>query len=294
MKKVLVVYKRSFLEAHKRDRKVLGSLVPETRARFLRADIENRRTIADIHAWLEKSKIPFDSRWRGDMARGGKYALVITVGGDGTFFAASHYVENTPVLAINSDPGTSLSLFSCADRSNFQGKIDRAIAGDLPSTKLNRLELEINGRTVAMPVLNDILFAHRNPAAMSRYRLAVDGRREEQRGSGVWVSTAAGSTAGLHAAGGSMMAITSRRMQYRVREPYTWPHPPYRLLKGYARETISFTVLMTEAAAWLDGSRIRHELKMNDRILIRPHARPLTLLGYDDRRRKKLFGKGKR
>lgn len=91
-----------------------------------------------------------------------------------------------------------------------------------------------------------------------------------------------------------MMAITSRRMQYRVREPYTWPHPPYRLLKGYARETIGFTVLMTEAAAWVDGSRIRHELKMNDRVLIRPHARPLTLLGYDDRRRKKLFGKGKR
>ena len=56
MKKVLVVYKRSFLETHKRNRKVLGRLVPETRERFLRADIENRRTIANIHTYLKKKK----------------------------------------------------------------------------------------------------------------------------------------------------------------------------------------------------------------------------------------------
>ena len=90
------------------------------------------------------------------------------------------------------------------------------------------------------------------------------------------------------------MPISSQRMQFRVREPYTWPHPPYRILKGYSRETISLTVLVTEAAVWLDGSRTWHELKMNDRVRISTHARPLTLLGYNDKRRKKLFSKGKR
>ena len=294
MKKVLVVYKRSFLETHKRNRKVLKNLVPETRTRFLRADIENRRTISDIHAYLRKTKIPFDSRWRGDMARGKKYDLIITVGGDGTFFAASHFVEETPVLAINSDPGTSLSLFSCADRSNFRRKIDQAISGALPEKKLSRITLQINGKEIPTPVLNDILFAHRNPAAMSRYRLDVDKKSEEQRGSGIWIATAAGSTAGINAAGGTMMPITSRRIQFLIREPYIWPHPPYKLLKGYAKNTIDLLVLMTEAAVWLDGSRIKHELKMNDRVRIRTHTLPLTLLGYNDARRKKLFSKGKR
>ncbi len=294
MKKVLVVYKRSFLETHKRNRKVLGRLVPETRERFLRADIENRRTIANIHAYLKKKKIAFDSRWRGDMARGKKYELIITVGGDGTFFAASQFVEETPVVAINSDPGTSLSLFSCANRSNFEAKIDRAMEGALPSTKLTRMKLEINGKATPLPILNDILFAHKNPAAMSRYQIGVNGKSEEQRGSGIWISTASGSTGGIHAAGGTMMPISSQRMQYRIREPYIWPHPPYKILKGYSKDPIDFTVLMTEAAVWLDGSRTLHELKMNDRVRIDIHDRPLTLLGYNDKRRKKLFSKGAR
>ena len=294
MKKVLVVYKRSFLETHKRNRKVLGRLVPETRERVLRADIENRRTIANIHAYLKKKKIAFDSRWRGDMARGKKYKLIITIGGDGTFFAASQFVEETPVVAINSDPGTSLSLFSCANRENFQTKIDRAMEGALPSTKLTRMKLEINGKATPLPILNDILFAHKNPAAMSRYQIGVNGKSEEQRGSGIWIATASGSTGGIHAAGGTMMPISSQRMQYRIREPYIWPHPPYKILKGYSKDPIDFTVLMTEAAVWLDGSRTLHELKMNDRVRIDIHDRPLTLLGYNDKRRKKLFSKGAR
>ena len=56
-----------------------------------------------------------------------------------------------------------------------------------------------------MNVLNDILICHHNPGAMSRYYLTVGRVREEQRSSGVWIATAAGSSGGLHSAGGKVL-----------------------------------------------------------------------------------------
>lgn len=193
------------------------------------------------------------------------------------------------MLGINSDPSTSLSLFSCCDRKNFREKLDLAIAGKLPGMKLNRMAIEVNGKAQPMLAFNDVLFAHRNPAAMSRYGLTVDGAAEKHRSSGMWISTAAGSTAGIRAAGGKRMPIASTALQYRVREPYTWPNPSYRLEHGFAKKEIGLEVLMTEAALWVDGSRTRVDVGLGDRVALRPAAWPLTVLGYDDRRRCSLF-----
>ena len=71
-----------------------------------------------------------------------------------------------------------------------------------------------------MNVLNDILVCHHNPGAMSRYFLTVEGTREEQRSSGVWIATAAGSSGGLHSAGGKVLTQKSKEFQYRPRELY--------------------------------------------------------------------------
>lgn len=231
----------------------------------------------------------FDIIWRGNLARRYHYDLIVVVGGDGTFFAASHHVKDTPMLGINSDPNTSLALFSCCDRRNFREKIDQALEGTLPGTPLQRMEVSIDGKPLPTLAFNDILFAHRNPAAMSRYRIEVDGRAEMHRSSGLWVSTAAGSTAGIRAAGGRRMPILSKQLQYLVREPYTWPNPRYEFEKGFAKRRIDLAVLMTEAAVWIDGSRLRHDLLLGNRVSLAIAATPLTVLGYDDRRRRKLF-----
>ena len=49
-------------------------------------------------------------------------------------------------------------------------------------------------KTVA--VINDVLIAHKNPAATSRYLLELNKTKEEQRSSGIWIATPMGSTAG--------------------------------------------------------------------------------------------------
>ncbi len=289
MNQILVVYKKSFLETHRQDRKTLGHLDPAARARYLQADAENRQTILDVFTYLSTRRVSFDIMWRGSLARRYRYSLIICVGGDGTFFAASHHVRETPMMGINSDPAGSLSLFSCCERRNFREKIDRALDGNLPATPMNRMEVSINGKPLPTLAFNDTLFCHKTPAAMSRYSLDVDGRRENQRSSGMWMATAAGSTAGIRAAGGKRMAISSRELQFLVREPYTWPNPRYRLARGFAHRQIAIDVRMVEAAIWLDGSRLRYDLALGDRVTLATGACPLIVLGYNDRRRRALF-----
>ena len=209
MRRVLVVYKKSFLESHAHDRALLRRLPGGLRRKYERADADNRAAIGDVVEFLGRQHVRITAVDRSSMAANPGYSLVVTVGGDGTFFAASHHVKSTPVLAVNSDPRNSLGLFACCDRTSFRGPLLDALWGRLQTTRLNRLSVRINGVKVREFVINDILFAHRNAAAMSHYRFATGGRREHQRSSGVWIADAGGSTAGIRAAGGVRMPIES-------------------------------------------------------------------------------------
>ena len=285
--KVLVVVKKSFLASHRRVRRALERFEPADRARVIRADRENRRAAAEVTAHLERLGIPHDVVDRGSVAARRRYDLVISLGGDGTFFAAARHLRETPILGIKSDPENSLGLWTCGDRRSFRRPLERAIEGTLPATVIHRMALSINGTPGRMRPFNDVLMAPRNPANMSRYRLSVDGRAEDQKSSGVWIATAAGSTAGIRSAGGRRMEIRSRRFQYLVREPYAWPKRRYRFVRGFAKR-LTIATFMVDSAAWIDGSRQRLDLRAGDRLEIRPGP-PLTVLGYDDRRRRRLF-----
>lgn len=285
--KILVVYKKSFFEAHGGNRKALSSLEPGDRARLIRADAENRRALADVTAYLDDVAVPYDVMDRASIAGRRKYDLVVALGGDGTFFTAARYLVDTPIFGINSDPANSLGLWTCADRNTFRRPLESALEGKLKGTRLQRMAVSINGKLTRTRPFNDILFAHKNPAAMTRYRLRVDGRSEDQKGSGIWISTAAGSTAAIRSAGGRRMPIHSRRFQFLVREPYAWPRRRYALVRGFADRFV-VTTFMVESAIWIDGSRLRRDLTLGDQVEIR-RGPPITVLGYDDRRRLKLF-----
>lgn len=285
--RVLIVYKKSFLESHGGDRRVVGQLDPADRARLVRADIENRRALGDVTGHLARLGVPTDAVFRGSIARRRRYDLVISLGGDGTFFATARYLRDTPILGINSDPANSLGLWACADRSSFREPLERALAGRLRPTRIHRMLISINGKPTREQAFNDVLLAHKNPAAMTRYRLSVGAVVEDQKSSGMWISTAAGSTAGIRSAGGRRMPIESRMLQYLVREPYTWPLRRYRLPRGFAAR-LTFTTFMVDSAVWLDGSRVRYDLHLGDRVEVHSGP-PVHVLGYDDARRLRLF-----
>lgn len=294
MNRVLVVFKRSFLQQHRNDPAFLGSLDAATRARLYRTDEENRRTILEVFAAMARARVRCDFVYRGQLAATVPYDLVVTVGGDGTLLAASHSIGRTPVLVVNSDPEHSLGLFAAADRRTFPVRLRAALSGGLGRTALNRFRIRINGRPARPLVFNDVLFARRNPASMARYRLSVDGRSEEQRSSGLWISTAAGSTAAIRGAGGRRMPITSKRMQILAREPYAWGLKPYRLTHATSGSGMRLRVLSPGSGLWIDGDRVYYPLRYGDLVTVKTPGVPLTVLGYSDSRRRKLFQKLRR
>src|SRR5438093_12008975 len=129
MKRVLVVYKKSFLESHAADRALLRRIPSAERERYRRADAANRRTIEEVDGFLQRQRVKVNVCYRGSLAANPRYDLVVTVGGDGTFFAASHYVRATPIFAINSDPENSLGLFTASDHTDFREPLALALSG---------------------------------------------------------------------------------------------------------------------------------------------------------------------
>jgi NAD+ kinase len=215
------------------------------------------------------------------------FDLVITVGGDGTLLATSHEVgSSTPVLGVNSAPDHSVGFFCGARPGTVRASVEAAIAGTMPRTVLSRMQVDLNGVCLNRRVLNDALFCHEVPAATSRYILTVhrgDGHtlEEDQASSGLWVGPAAGSTAAQRSAGGHILALTSRRIQYVVREPYNPLCKPLVLSRGTVNERGSIVVRCKtrHAKLFLDGPHVDHVVQLGDVVTMGRSGQPLTVLG---------------
>jgi NAD+ kinase len=245
---------------------------------------EHQRTVATVRqalrarglGWKEVPGHPITRRAHGLL---GGADLVVTIGGDGTLLAASHHVTRGAVLAVNSAPGDSIGYFCGAHGDTFEGTLQAILDGRLRPRELARLALHLDGRRLPEPALNDVLVAHPVPAATTRYRLAVGKRAEEHRSSGLWISTAAGSTAGIRSAGGQVMPLGSRRLQYRVRELLREPGRRYRLAWGFVRPPRGLAVSskMPEGRLWIDGSRTVYPFPFGARLLVDTSAPALRI-----------------
>lgn len=214
--------------------------------------------------------------------------LFITVGGDGTLLKASHLVrDGVPLLGINSAPGHSVGFFCGGVKGDARRAIARALEGALPASELTRMRVELNGKCLHARVLNEALFCHASPAATSRYILELASAVEEQRSSGVWVGPAAGSTAAQRSAGGKVLPLESRRLQYVVREPYTPAGGKLRHPCGFidAGDKLTLRSKMREGKVFLDGHRIVHAVTLGDVLTLQRSDDSLTVLGIRSKRR---------
>lgn len=291
--KVLVVVKRSNLmqlaEGHMdaRVRKLLAD-GHETVKKWRPAHEAHMRTVDAVESalvragaaavFLHGSYAEFDTRGA---------ELVITVGGDGTLLAASHWVDDVPILGVNSAPGYSVGFFCGAARAGIARSIGLALERKLPAVSLARMAVSINGHVRSSRVLNEALFCHAAPAATSNYILVLGRRREEQRSSGLWVGTAAGSTGAMRSAGGRVLPLASRNLQLVVREPFTGGGAPYRLTHEVLGERAHVVLRskMQSASVFLDGPYRELPVRLGDEVRFFPSDRPLSVLGLGPRRR---------
>jgi NAD+ kinase len=222
----------------------------------------------------------------------GKFDLVVTIGGDGTLLGASHRIgPDVPILGVNSAPGHSVGFFCGAKKGSVKQALAQALDGTTKGTVLTRMRVDLNDRCLHSRVLNDVLFCHEIPAATSRYILRVmrggsadsdpHVEEEEQRSSGIWVGPAAGSTAAQRSAGGRILPLSSHKIQYVVREPYTPLGERLALSRGTIDENGSLVLLnkMREAKLFLDGHYNVSDAKMGDVITMRRSEETLTVLG---------------
>jgi hypothetical protein len=144
------------------------------------------------------------------------------------------------------------------------------------------MSLSLDGEPLGTPCLNDVLVANENPCMMSRYVLRAGSRAEKQSSSGIWISTPAGSTAGIRSAGGTVMPLEGSLLQYLVREPYTPRTVRYELLRGvrHLREGLSVQSLMQGGQLYVDGPWLKVPFGLGACLDIE-EGPPLCVLGMD-------------
>lgn len=257
-------------------------------ARVVRAHLQHQATAARVEEVLRARKVSLRVVPRLTVALAKWADLIITVGGDGTFLAASHAVvagphhDGPPMLGVNSAPSSSVGYFCCATEDDFAARFEEVASGRLRSRALWRMQVTINREPLPVQALNDVLLAHSVPAETTRYVLATAAREQDQKSSGIWVSTAAGSTAAIRAAGGHIQPLDSRCLQYIVREPMAWNFTGEPLVGGEFDDELVVTSRMLRGALYIDGGHLRRPFGFGDRIVFAPSDRPLAWLAPAD------------
>lgn len=257
-----------------------GSLAEADYERIRRADSEHLETVQKVKeafsaAGLDFRCVPVDSP---DWAIDSNTEVLVTLGGDGTLLTASHRVGNQAVTMFGlRSSGTSVG-YLCAGGLERLGELVTSIQKrEFKVLLAARFHGEIHAAgqsevKLTPPALNDFLYSNANPAAMTRYKLSLGDRHEEQKSSGMWLSTALGSTAGILAAGGVSQPRQDRNFQFVVRELYRIAGKNFYLVNGFFdpdKKILTIENRCENAILAADGNHSVTELGWGDRIVFK-------------------------
>jgi NAD+ kinase len=269
------------LQAHDRERLIASGVVNLQRLEEARSAHES--ALAEIRSQLAPYRVRFRRVDRLAASDVDGIDLVITVGGDGTVFAIQHRLKDTPVLAVNSDPGRSVGHFTRFQVEDFADAFADWQSGDASVEDMARLQVTLEGRS-PLPIANDCLFTSGNPAAMSRYRISVTDesgaeQAEDQWSSGVWVATQAGSTGAIASSGLRACPESDTALLFKVREPFT-RDTPSRLLEGVQcpPQTLRLTAAATGIECYIDGAHLQVPVAAGETACWTACPNPLRLL----------------
>lgn len=288
LQNALVVYKNTAYNifVNEQGDKRIKSLIKQKNESVKELELGNKEhcdTLDKVKFLLHEFRIKYKSTTRVNIPDTSAYDLIITVGGDGTLLDAVRHVKNTPILGVNSSLTYSKGFFCCANINNFADKLDMAINGQLSAVTVHRLQALLNGKELAELALNDILFSNEIPSVASRYIIKIGSKKEEHISSGVWISTAAGSTAAARAAGGTVLPIRSRKIQFVTRELHKFGGNKFDLQKGVLDGTSSVILIpkMRYGKIYIDGHHISYNASFGDEIEIKRAKTPATILGIN-------------
>ncbi|MFW5750176.1 MAG: NAD(+)/NADH kinase [Planctomycetota bacterium] len=285
--RILVVGKRTTLERwDERCLEHLEDIGIMDRSHLEAEHAQHHRSLARVHEQLAACQVherQIDVLTHADARQAD---IIVTVGGDGTVLATHTHLSDTPIIAVNSDPNRSVGHYTRCRPDGVYDLVQAWIGGHAREELCHRLLLEIidvrtgqrlNGR--GDNVLNDCLFTNENPAAMTRYILSTAAGRETQWSSGVWISTAAGSTGAIASAGALPVEPGTPALLYLVREPF-FGRGGFDDLTGRQLPPtgLELTPTIPGLSCYIDGAHLRRRIKPGTCVRFSADAPPLRLL----------------
>lgn len=207
--------------------------------------------------------------------------FVISIGGDGTALSASHFLEDKPLLAVNSNPEKSEGALTTITIEELEEKLGEIKLGKFKTEKLERIEVDINGKLQNPLALNEVFIANEKAYLVSKYRIKLkdNGKivEEEQKSSGLIFSTGTGSTAWFKSAGGEPFSAQARHIELLVREPYIRKLNKFKILKARIDESdfaeiipdTEMVLAIDSIREFLVGPADRIKVKISDKPLLR-------------------------
>ena len=127
-----------------------------------------------------------------------------------------------------------------------------------------------------------MLIANQHPASTSRYTVHVGGKKEEQKSSGIWISTSIGSTAAILGAGGRRLNKRGSKFQIKIREPYIYDRKKLKLDKIVLNERQKVKVVsnMRDGMLFMDGTKRVHSFILGSDVLVSGNAPKLKILRF--------------
>ena len=209
------------------------------------------------------------------------FDIVFCAGGDGTLLGTAHFLHDTPLCGIRLFPERSVGFLCACDYSDIRAFIEAFLEGRIQPRAHLRLDCLVDGVSLGVPFLNDVLIAHRCPARASRYEIAFGGVSQRQCSSGVWVATSLGAHGGLHSAGG-VMPGNPDCFAFCVRECARFS-PQADPLKTAVFEPsqapLTLKILGNDMCLFGDGGLFVRDLLYGQTLTFRRHSASLNLLG---------------
>jgi NAD+ kinase len=207
-------------------------------------------------------------------------ALVLTLGGDGTFLAGARLAapRGIPILGVNLG---RLGFLTELESEQLEDGLIRFLEGAFRIEERTILQVALShgGKTVSKSIgLNEVVVDHSGEARMLRVEIDVAGQAVGViDADGVMVATATGSTAYALASGGPILEPTLRDLVLVPMSPFALTVRPIVFPPG---QDITLSLVRGPAEMRIDGGRRRRAVETGDTVKCGSHPRRLKVVRF--------------
>jgi NAD+ kinase len=203
----------------------------------------------------------------------GKFDLIISVGGDGTFIKSASMYRAKVILGVKASD-SSVGYHCSSNKDNYEKHLKLTISGNFKTKQYFSLKTLVGD--IELPhAFNEVLLMRRNVGEMFNFHLEFDNKSFGGRSTSVIVYTPAGSTAHAKSAGGAQIQMDSDMIGI----------VPESQFSGDLRNPIfssekEIIVKSKDPGTVIIDGWYRHNIDSNDEIRV-SKGRKIEVIGFD-------------